>query len=67
MLPLRPNVQAFGLHDNADITKDLAAAQLLLDTLILTGGASGGSGGAGVPEKHHARPNLLCGLLTVLQ
>jgi hypothetical protein len=47
MIAAPSTAQAFGLHENADITKDLAAAQLLLDTLILTGGASGGSGGAG--------------------
>ena len=44
-LPILPLPEAFGLHDNADITKDLNQTQLLADTLIKTGGGSGGGGG----------------------
>ena len=38
--------QVNGLHDNANISKDITQTQELLDTLILTGGArvEGGSG-----------------------
>ncbi|KAL6751111.1 dynein heavy chain 5 [Haematococcus lacustris] len=60
MLPVFPQPEAFGLHENADISKDLAAAQGLLDTLILTGGAAGGSGGAGNDEE------LVAGIVTDL-
>ena len=41
-----PLPEAFGLHENADITKDLGQTALLTETLIKTGGGSGGGGGA---------------------
>ena len=44
-LPILPRPEAFGLHDNADITKDLNHTALLTETLIKTGGGSGGGGG----------------------
>ena len=37
--------EAFGLHDNADITKDLGQTRVMLDTLLKVGGASGGGAG----------------------
>ena len=44
--PILPEPEAFGLHANADITKDLGATALLTETLIKTGGgASAGGGG----------------------
>ncbi|KAG2436335.1 hypothetical protein HXX76_006644 [Chlamydomonas incerta] len=51
-LPVFPLPEAFGLHENADITKDLQNTNLMLDTLVLTGGgvgggAKGGGGGGG--------------------
>ena len=49
-LPVFPLPEAFGLHENADITKDLQQTDVMLETLILTGGAGGGSGGAGGSE-----------------
>jgi len=45
-LPILPLPEAFGLHENADITKDLGQTALLTETLIKTGGGSGGGGGA---------------------
>ena len=44
-LPLFPLPEAFGLHENADITKDLQGTEGMLGTLILTGGGGGGGGG----------------------
>ncbi|GLC60993.1 hypothetical protein PLESTB_001703700 [Pleodorina starrii] len=46
-LPIFPLPEAFGLHENADITKDLQQTSLMLDTLVLTGGGGGGGAGAG--------------------
>ena len=39
-LPILPEPEAFGLHENADITKDLGQTALLTETLIKTGGGS---------------------------
>eukprot|EP00798_Chlamydomonas_sp_ICE-L_P020336 gene20336-27098_t len=50
-LPVFPLPEAFGLHDNADITKDLQGTQVMLETLILTGGGGGGGGGSGTSEE----------------
>lgn len=50
-LPVFPLPEAFGLHENADITKDLQQTEGMLDTLILTGGAGGG-GGSGEETFH---------------
>lgn len=38
--------QVFGLHENADITKDLQEVNLLLESLMLTQSREGGGGGA---------------------
>ena len=43
--PILPLPEAFGLHSNADITKDLGQTALLTETLIKTGGERGGGGG----------------------
>jgi dynein heavy chain len=39
-LPLSTAPAVFGLHDNADIAKDLQESQLLLDSLLLTQSSS---------------------------
>lgn len=44
-LPLYPDPEVFGFHDNAAITKNLNETGALLDSLMLTSGDAGGGGG----------------------
>ena len=44
-LPVLAEPEAYGLHANADITKDLGDTNQMLATLIKTGGSSDGGGG----------------------
>ena len=44
-LPIVALPEAFGLHGNADITKDNAATNNFNETILLTAGSSGGGGG----------------------
>ena len=44
-LPIIPAPEAFGLHANADIAKDIADTQLLCNSLLAMSGSTGGGGG----------------------
>ena len=44
-LPLIQSPEAFGMHENADIAKDLNETNLLISSIILTQGRMGGSAG----------------------
>ena len=48
--PLLAKPEIFGLHDNADITKDLKESNLLLESLMLTQSSEGGGGGSSYEE-----------------
>jgi dynein heavy chain, axonemal len=45
-LPIIPEPEAFGLHENADITKDLGDTAMLFASLLSIGGGGGGGGEA---------------------
>lgn len=46
--------EAFGLHSNADITKDLAQTDAITAALLLCGGSGGGGAGSGAAEARVA-------------
>jgi dynein heavy chain len=49
-LPLSTAPAVFGLHDNADIAKDLQESQLLLDSLLLTQSSSSSTPAPAAPK-----------------
>ena len=46
-LPIIPLPEAFGLHENADITKDQNDTTAMFSSLLIMGGGGGGGGGRG--------------------
>ncbi|KAK7490596.1 hypothetical protein BaRGS_00018199, partial [Batillaria attramentaria] len=44
-LPLTQYPEVFGMHENVDISRELADVRLLFDSVLLTLGGSGGEGG----------------------
>lgn len=65
-LPLSVEPEVFGLHNNADITKDLRASNLLLDALLLTQPRSGGSMDSGGKSEDDVLFDLADELLSSL-
>jgi dynein heavy chain len=53
-LPIIPHPEAFGLHENADITKDQNDTAAMFDSLLSLGGGGEGGGGGGSGEDRVA-------------
>lgn len=49
-LPLIAQPEVFGMHENADITKDLQETNLLLDSIMLTQSREAAAGGKSFEE-----------------
>lgn len=65
-LPIIPMPEAFGLHDNADIAKDLSDTQTLCQSLLAMTGSAGGAGGGGESGAAHAAQVIVEESLRVL-
>jgi dynein heavy chain len=63
-LPLIQSPEVFGMHENADITKDLAETNLLISSVLLTQAQSGSSGGG--KSKDDILSEIASGILSVL-
>lgn len=56
-------VQVFGLHANADITKDQQEASAMLDSLLATQGSGGEGGGGGGRSREEVLQDLAADIL----
>lgn len=59
-LPIIPLPEAFGLHENADITKDQNDTAAMFASLLQMGGGGGGGGGAAGGEERVAAAVAEC-------
>lgn len=59
-LPIIASPDVFGLHDNADISKDLKETNLLLDSLLLTQSRDAAGTGLCLPQSVLALLTALC-------
>ncbi|KNC96829.1 uncharacterized protein SPPG_07663 [Spizellomyces punctatus DAOM BR117] len=63
--PLTAHPEVYGMHENADIAKDLADTNLLISSVLVTQARSGG-GGTGGKSKEDATSEIASGILANL-
>jgi dynein heavy chain len=63
-LPLIQNPEVFGMHENADITKDLGETSMLINSVLATQAQSSSSGGA--KSKDDILNDICSGILGLL-
>jgi dynein heavy chain len=64
-LPINSQPEVFGMHSNADITKDQQETSKMLESILNTEG-SGGGGGSGGSERDAVLTELATGILNKL-
>lgn len=64
-LPLIQNPEVFGMHENADISKDLNETNALINSIILTQGNEGGGSG-GSKNQDEVTGEIVSGILNGL-
>lgn len=64
-LPFSQHPEAFGMHENVDISKDLQQTKLLFDSLLLTQG--GGAKGGGSSREDNTLYDIANDILTKVE
>ncbi|KAI8825240.1 dynein heavy chain and region D6 of dynein motor-domain-containing protein [Fimicolochytrium jonesii] len=65
-MPIAAHPEVFGMHENADIAKDLAETNLLIASVLLTQARSGGEASKGGKSKDEMLSEIAGGILDTL-
>ena len=61
-LPATQYPEAFGMHENVDISKDLSSTKLLFDSILLTQGSKKSAGGDSDKQLQEIAKDILAKL-----